>query len=326
MDLLNNYTIPESGLILSDSKDPVCVDMPRTLDTPPSLENSMLNTNYFREFTDKDRKEWYDLLFSEKADIVGVNGVRISLNEDIWCGYCHENMNEDGDYCYHCHRYICKSCVEFPNNRLKECRKHNLIRPSKYLYLMGHLDYSSNPMRCNKCEDGVGYYQPFWAKQSSGFLEKPVDILCNKCGEAPYIYRENKIESYDRSDIPYFQGEFGSILDWIPLFTDNVNYDEFAVFINLNPDSLLYKKIALRTYDDHGRIGFFVLYDYTLDSLLNKMIELENIHNENPDYLRYPIMDDGITRNCSGELRDDLENWTPLKQIVIDLELNYYYG
>ena len=58
------------------------------------------------------------------------------------------------------------------------------------------------------------------------------------------------------------------MLCWIPIYKDN-NTDSLILY-NVVPADNDYHKVALATYDNHGRMGFFII-PYTLDETLEKL-------------------------------------------------------
>ena len=59
-----------------------------------------------------------------------------------------------------------------------------------------------------------------------------------------------------------------NMLCWIPIYKDN-NTDSLILY-NVVPADNDYHKVALATYDNHGRMGFFII-PYTLDETLEKL-------------------------------------------------------
>jgi hypothetical protein len=82
-----------------------------------------------------------------------------------------------------------------------------------------------------------------------------------------------KILSVKKENLLFNYTDFNSLCYWIPIITDR---EESHVFMNLNPDDKNYGKLCLQCCDDHGRYGYFIIYDesITLDVLLSKLKDI----------------------------------------------------
>jgi hypothetical protein len=349
--ILADLTVPACGRVMTTDRGEVVlfVHKPRTLAPIPYIDPARLDPKMFIIRDEAYCQKWFNEILDTKADICGVNGMRINLNEYLWCNYCKAKMNVDGYYCYHCHNAMCHLChaetseeVAIANGaknykeraeKLATCRSLGQIKPRLYLKWTD-LDSFSNDEngkygrhgcpRCKKCDNFVEQYEHgvvFWSKRK-GHIRAPLptdteeeraklEVMCDRCGgEPPFKRRKFDYKTAPDECFPYSQsGDFGSLLDWVPVIEDILNYGEVTVMVNLNPDRPNFGQVALSTLDDHGRIGFFALYNETLDSLLDKMNSMTPPTGEDEE------MDDY-----------DKEHWTPLSQLVKDLDLDFYYG
>ena len=257
------------------------------------------------------------------------------------CNYCYEETSEEIAIKNGAKNYASRAKV------LNKCRSCDLIKPR-------NIDCDNKV--CDSCREVVdkliGYYS---VKQEN--IDDTHDI-CLKCYDEDTKYLWENVENYiedlqnnikihikdedikstkemvekrgmkfykyesEREKYPFYYTDFGSMLNWIPIITDNLgkNCTDYGnIFINLNPDDKNYKKICLQSCDDHARCGYFILYDeeHTLDNIL-KM--LKEICDENKV----------IRINCLGEEEEEELNCShhssPIQVLMRKLGVPVYYG
>jgi hypothetical protein len=104
--------------------------------------------------------------------------------------------------------------------------------------------------------------------------------------------RDMKLLSLEnRENFLFNYTDFNSLSYWIPIISDK---EGCHIFMNLNPDDKNYGKLCLQSCDDHGRFGYFIIYDesITLDVLLNKLKEITD--KGTFEYEDYEKVEDGV--------------------------------
>ena len=141
--------------------------------------------------------------------------------------------------------------------------------------------------------------------------------------------RITTINGYDIKEKDKYQDDFGSILDWCPLFTDCV-YVKNLILINLNKESKCYNQICLLYIDERGRIHYLILPDnITLNNIIND-IKIEIIHkylNFNRLVINYTTnliinLTTGLDTNLTTDIILNMNN-IKIKEIIKKISIIY---
>lgn len=219
--------------------------------------------------------DYFEYIFkSDQSNIKLINDV--ICGEQIYgCDYCMQKIDISDIYfhCLMCRTDVCSNCRlnsssnEFNQSKeLKNClNNHNLISRSTY-----------KSIKCTYCLTNI--YANMAYVSTSNYYNSNVCLECaNINGGLDYISSLN----LSLKQIPsiYDQTGFGSILDWIPLITDNENN---LILINLNPTSLNCNKLALSCIDDLGNRGYYqISKSQTLNELLDELLHNISTYNDN---------------------------------------------
>lgn len=225
--------------------------------------------------------EYFDDLF-EEARVYVINGYTVS--DCYCCDYCNASITDDWYYCNCCNRDMCMMCYEetsdeiaiqngAQNYKLREkalnwCKsKNSIVIRKKIPDISWH--------RCDFCKKNM-------LSECRTFFYRNCEIDCDMCEKCFYLEKnkseieKNKLIKYDVDNMCNMTN-FGSMLNWIPLFYTN-NFKSM-VLINSNPNDTNYKKLCLSTLDNHDRLGYFIIDD-SLDELLSELEKINNVVNE----------------------------------------------
>jgi hypothetical protein len=100
-------------------------------------------------------------------------------------------------------------------------------------------------------------------------------------------YDKNNFVFTRQADMDHKLLEFGSIYDWVPIYTDDEA--QHNVCYNANKDAKLFGTFCLTCYDDHGRQGFCAV-SFSLEQLIDELlIEHKKMEDDPEYYFRTPV-------------------------------------
>lgn len=209
-----------------------------------------------------------------------IEGVTMDYTGGYDCDYCKVTIVGKRFYCRQCIKDMCKLChsetseeIAIGNgaknykNRaeaLATCRSHTLVERNDVM------PYRS----CNVCQKYIG---------SNAHWHNDNDYdLCMTCADGSALIEQHGL-TYIESESPFKESGFGSMLDWVPVLRDS-EYN--LVLYNINIDSEHHRRYCLSSVDDHGRRGYFVVYDVsTIDEILAELNKIVIELKEGAKYL-----------------------------------------
>lgn len=214
---------------------------------------------------------YYKSLFNDEFRWDNVEGCPFSdppWSYLITCDYCRthgEKVCPAGGYywCRKCKKQMCEWCYEETDEKiaaehksihwadrreqLETCRSHNLqYRPPVLV-------------NCDVC---------FKNTYTNLYINR-LDAVCEKCADTDKgieLIKDKSLVLQQSLSSWWDQTELENMLNWVPLF---INSDGYMILQNLNPASKRFGAVALLCEDNHGRCGFFTVYD-SLDEILDE--------------------------------------------------------
>jgi hypothetical protein len=342
MEFINN--LPESDdIFCGDEGQIIFLHKPSKLMNPPKIDETYINDKYLKICTPEYVKNYFNAITNDELRLRQFNGMNVEDTDCRCCDYCKSIIEDNSYYCFHCYKDMCKACYEEVDEEtaikngaknykhrekaLNTCRASNKIqlRPIYYVDNLGS-------KYCDLCRT---HLEPLSSRYSTGNGAGNTFDMCTEC----YATKEdarNIVETRDlvflskenRDNFLFNYTDFNSLSYWIPLISDN---DECHIFMNLNPDDKNYGKLCLQSCDDHGRLGYFIIYDesITLDTLLCKLKEITDKGTFDEDEL-------SLVKNAAGESVYETITKTvelcsthysgPIHIIMRELGIPVYYG
>ncbi len=297
MEIINNLKIEEELKKLSDGS---CIEdgytfffmKPTRMDDLPIVDESKIDKNKIEIYTPEMITSFFEEIYDNNCRLRSFNGLVFGespnyFSDCYYCDYCHTSMEKDGYYCYHCYSDMCKLCFEETSEevaikngaknykdreeKLNNCRNCNLLeeRPIR----MKCIEISSR--NCDVCRKKDIEKENFYTVDEN---DNTYDI-CLECYDtnndnAQETVKEKKmtfLEKDDKSRYMFYYTDMGSLLFWIPILRDK-NEEPTSILMNLNPDDKNYKKICFHCIDNHGRSGFYIVKNDTIN--LDTLIEI----------------------------------------------------
>lgn len=313
MEFINN--LPEADDIFrSEDGSTVFLHKPSKLDNPPKIDEMYINKTYLNICNPECVKEYFNDITNSSIILTNFNGVLMDGSDFYQCCHCKTFVNDDFYYCFHCYKDMCKMCYQevdeetaikngAKNYKAREealniCRTSNKIQ-SRPIY---HLNQAYKC--CDLCED---YIEPHQSRYSINEEYDSFDICmeCYKNKEDAKHVVETKgmkfLNLENKENILFNYTDFNSLSYWIPIIADK---EGCHIFMNLNPDDKNYGKLCLQSCDDHGRCGYFIIYNesITLDVLLSKLKEITD--RGTFEYKTNEKVEDGVYEDEIGERKD----------------------
>lgn len=252
-----------------------------------------------KRFTEKDIQEYYDDLFS--CRLSNINGTQFSFCdiETVFCDYCkNEITSETYYYCYDCHYDMCNMCYEETNEEialkngaknyhlrkeyLNKCQQFHEVETRRYICAGLHF--------CDGCDKIT----------TDNYSNKDRNLeYCLDCVNNDLIEKFDLAKKiYDFSNYSEENNHFGSILNWVPLYGDK---DDNLILMNLNEKSKYFKRIVLRSCDNHGRYGYFTIKLSLIETIkkIQDFVESTDLTLENWDaFYNSSIKKLMVEQNC----------------------------
>lgn len=261
--------IDENGYIINDERDLINVKIPNIYSSLPPTDLIVPHGHHLM-MIDDIKKHQIGLFNNDRIKII--NGVNTSIEyhndyDKYYCTSCsHHLENLCYYYCYDCQYDLCDYC-KVQNNvaeKIDHTSHHLVNRKINNLHFCDSLcvddmDSMDKPIISSK-------------KYSNGIYN-----MCLKCSETSIgmtTIHENQLKLID-NHMPNNYCDFGSLMDWIPIIRDS---EHDLVLINFNPESEYHGKFALCSVDDHGRGGYYTLWEKTsiqkiIDEIQSILIE-----------------------------------------------------
>ena len=278
---------------------------------------------------------YFDEVMNGDIRVCIINGVPTHMDfSALFCDYCGGHIGEshksrDDCYwrCWDCQKDMCDLChgeVDEAAALSNGAVNYALRRDALALCLDGNISISSRGSserpsvhkiqrrvnrsfdyrRCDICENIIS--------DDSRWGNKDKDV-CKACSLTPdgLDFIENMgLWEFTMKEV-WDNTEFGSMMDWVPVYKDSGD-GESMILMNCKSDSSLFGRICLSAGDDHGRYGFF-----TVDSSF-KMSDL------------FEKMEAAYKIKCDELIQDDsqsqIEYVTPIQELMNSLGIPTYYG
>lgn len=253
-------------------------------------------------------EEWFDDLATDRVRLYNLNGINIA-NEpnDGECDYCGWGINNDVLYhCNECQLTMCGKC--FPEKTeeiaVRLGAKNYAKRKDALEKCFSHsesLEKIPTLTECGFCKATSAVMIGEWTKS----IKDPSRGLCEVCfGKTKSLKLSENIvnnrycdfccisnvklhtDSTSNSDIceachddlmsstkieyTHSGRMYGSMLEWIPILRDE---EQNILFINLAKTSPNFLKISLGSFDDHGRMGIYIVSG-GLSEVLERLTEI----------------------------------------------------
>jgi len=231
----------------------------------PTIDPSMVNAEFFTLPSHEDVVNYFVEVLDEDCRLDVFNGIILHDSDIYACEYCRNTV--EGNtwyYCNTCYKDMCVSCHETRCNDATKCENHQVVvrnLPSSHQFWSGHY--------CDLCSVQMN---------DQSFYSTPDHYdICMTCyqnnEEARATVAEKKMVLVNKNDpacYPFHFTGFKSMLYWFPILEDD---EKCCVLMNLNADDEHCGKLCVRSCDDHGRYGYFMIYDesITLDVLLREL-------------------------------------------------------
>lgn len=307
MNIINSLNLPVNPIIEINTDEIVTIffDKPTRIDEIPKIDK--INENYIKILTPESIINYYNDFIEGKLRLYYFNGCRIIDYDylDCYCDWCDSKVNKSNYYyCYHCYKDMCCECYKEIDNKI-----HNLINPriTPDIY---YCDVCNEPIN-----DMIGRYNVYNNNNSYDICIKCYNENNKGCKRYVKLKNMEFIQKTEREMYPFYYTDFNSMLNWIPIISDDGGY----IFINLNPDDKNYNKICLQSFDDHGRCGYFILYDkeYTLNYILTMLKEI--CDRGSFTYMNYE------GKEIEKELNSEHHS-SPIQILMRKIGLSVYYG
>lgn len=233
--------------------------------------------------TEDFRTRFFEQLLTSRVKII--NGIPTSSEEFIGavsCDYCRHGC--DGEFyfrCKECLRDMCQLCKE-------ETSEEIAIQN-------GAQSYAQRAEKLQLCQ-----------QQHTLRRIEFIELQKEDNGDGTY--------PYDQCFKYWDQLQYGSVLDWIPVYRDE-EYN--MVLVNRYEGSPYFNQVSMCSQDNHGRCGFFTLpnVEYNSPSYDALLAQLETFHDN-------PLKD---------EDGNELKGWDrvynlPIKRVMDGFGMQTHYG
>jgi hypothetical protein len=259
LDLYHNNSKIDKNVIVTDDDIFIDVTIPINIDKHipiinglESIECNICNKKYIYnnfKYIINGNIRIFDL--NESVDVLYAEvGLR--------CSCCKSGNETYMKRCNICYNHICEKCCSEKNNissdTMFQCFKHEKQKP------FIHDEAHQYLLFCDICRKSTFVNKGVW--KTNRVLQQD---LCPEC-----IDTDKATEMLTTGiwfDNTYYDDEFGSLLDWIPLINDQSG---FEILYNINKKSNDYHTILLRATDDHGRCGYYK-YNETLTDVIQEL-------------------------------------------------------
>ncbi len=341
MDIINRLEITEELVLPLERGTLIVLTPPTHVDDLPIIDSSFIYPSYLKLHTPETIFQYFHRFIhnTDEIDIVIMNGIDLgeSDNYSYHCDYCKYSLDDDWFYCYHCYSNMCKTCyketteeIVFKNgaknykdheNKLNQCRQHCQIQPRNIYNIP-----STSDRYCDLCKDDIE--TKFYSTKVEKYISYDICMTCfesnPKAKEEIEIKSMKLIDLKDKKNMNFNFTGFESMLYWFPIISDTQNCNH--VFMNLNKEDKNYKKIALQSCDDHGRLGYYIIQNdnYGLDQVLKRLKEI--CDKGTYEYTSFEKID-GMYKNviktaavCSDEYS------SPIQILMIELGMSVFFG
>ena len=267
-----------------------------------------------RKYFINDIINYFNDIINNGARITFVNGVNMSCYDSqcYYCDYCHGNIKSDYYYCYDCHNDMCHLCyietseeIALANgaknyhkrqDKLTKCQNFHKIKLRKL----------NNSAICDLCGNHIFTFNRYHNQNDYDLC-----LDCSQIDSGKIQIIEQNLQLVDNI-LSCDQCDFGSLIDWIPLIQD---CEGNMILINANKDSQFHYKYAFASIDDHGRTGFYIIWEETSITELITEINLI-IEKRKKKHI-----------NNGGELSTMWDDCNlPIKKMMVKRNMKVYYG
>lgn len=319
-------------------------DVPSVQDLPASLTKN--NSEVGKEASETQkcnvtktdtefRDEYFNSILNDDMRIKIINGIPTNFDyECLYCDYCgssigslnKENEISNGYWrCWCCQKDMCNLCHSEINETIaaQNGAQNYHLRKDKIQTCLG-ISNEGNPHKmqkrsnenfalrcCDLCNEEIDITDKFrWSEDILNYNSKDI---CQKCSNTPngmhhiLLWKMQEIDMNKTLNSIWNNCEFGSMMDWIPIYKD----DEYnMILINCNPNSPYHNEICLVACDDHGRSGYF-----TIKVDLNVLLEgMEMFYKEACCQLK------------ESNEEDRIKYLSPIQVLMHSFNIPTYYG
>lgn len=338
MDIINRLQLEDDETFVGNEDEGyIVLRKPTSLDAVPIIDPSLINNKYVTVNTNESILRYFNILRND-MNIRYMNG--LSMGNDNYCNYCHDNIETDWQYCCHCYRNMCSLCqsetseeialkhdaknYKVRERALNECRSCNRFQ-KRYWTKSCYYD-----LQCDVCQSYMNENKPYYSCKDEKLVTYDICMPCydtNPQAKEDVAKKSMSLKEVNCTAV-FKNTHFNSMLYWFPVVDDN---EGCSVLVNLNPHDENYKKVCLLSCDNHGRLGYYIIYnkEYTLDTVLQKIkticdrgtyeyeeMELDREENEKRYYKC-------VTKTA--EIGSQHHS-SPIQLLMQDLGMEVYYG
>lgn len=287
MEFMNEQS---NDVFCSSDSGIVFLHKPAKLDAPPIIDKTYIDEKLLLICNEDYVTDYFNDIINNHMRLVNFNGIFLDRPLCYECDYCHTSIKDNWYYCFHCYKDMCKMCYEEVNEEiaikngaknykdreknLNECRHFNQIVP-RPIYGIPFIGDNYCHV-CNKLIESLSARYSVYDIHKEDSLDICMDCYQNRENAKNMVELKNMkyISADNRESFLFNYTDFNSLCYWIPIITDKIN--QFNILMNLNPDDKNYGKLCFQAVDDHGRSGYFIMYDesITLESVLQKLKEI----------------------------------------------------
>ena len=326
---LNNMNLPKKQNIINNDEDDNLIDV-----TPPEQYSELTEIINSESLPDghyllgiEQIKEYFDHILSNDSRIRMINGLVMNGENEsasYYCDYYRTSVGDDYYYCLDCNNDMCNLCFAETSEAIAKAngaknyakRKDKLsLCQTKHTLKKRQL---SLPAICDFCEGKTNQKEDIdtdiivTSHRYHGDNDYDLCLVCSETKEGKALIAKKKLQLI-RNNLACHGCDFGSLLDWVPIIGDTENN---YVLVNLNSESPYHHKYALSACDNHGRQGYYTIWDKkSIVPIIEKLNKITAENNENS-------CDKKDNHNCEWEKINE----PPIKIYMKEKNMRTHYG